>query len=410
MSSLILGNVIAYSLQMAALLAAGGLALRILRLDIPKWRLLCWQLLLAACLLLPALQPWTPANPDGRVTISTRDARVLAGSHPQAWSWRAMEDLALAALAAGCAIRLGMFTLGCLRLRGYRRRAMPSTVQAPLNIRAQIATSDEVPGPVTFGFFRPIVLLPARWADNESVLCHELIHVRRGDWLFMAAEELLRAVLWFHPLVWYAIAQIQLAREEVVDREVVNLTQSREQYLETLLAIAAARSGLDLAPAPLFLKKRHLRNRVASLLKEVRMSKVRLSTSLAGFLALTLAAGWVMVRAFPLQAASALEAAQDDSPKRIRIGGNVQAAKIKKKVTPVYPPAAKQAHIEGTVRMNVTIDRDGKVVDVQVVSGPAELTDSAVTAVQQWEYETTLLNGQPVEVLTQVDVNYTLTK
>ena len=68
----------------------------------------------------------------------------------------------------------------------------------------------------------------------------------------MTAEELVRAFLWFQPLVWYAIAQIQLAREEVVDREVVALLESREQYLETLLAIAAARSGLDLAPAPLF--------------------------------------------------------------------------------------------------------------------------------------------------------------
>jgi TonB family protein len=93
---------------------------------------------------------------------------------------------------------------------------------------------------------------------------------------------------------------------------------------------------------------------------------------------------------------------------RIRVGGNVQQSKLKKKVNPVYPPLAKQARIQGTVRFNVIISKDGKVQNLTVISGHPLLIPAATDAVKQWEYEQTFLNGQPVEVVTQVDVNFTL--
>jgi TonB family protein len=102
---------------------------------------------------------------------------------------------------------------------------------------------------------------------------------------------------------------------------------------------------------------------------------------------------------------------EDSSPpKRIRVGGNVQAANLIYKVTPLYPPEAKEARVQGTVRMTVTVGNDGKVTDVQLVSGPDLLVQSAMEAVWHWVYRPTLLNGEPVEVLTQVDVNYTLSQ
>jgi TonB family protein len=100
----------------------------------------------------------------------------------------------------------------------------------------------------------------------------------------------------------------------------------------------------------------------------------------------------------------------DPAAKRIRVGGNMQAANIVKKVTPVYPPEAKAAGIQGTVRLTVTISAEGKVEDVQIASGDPTLADAAVAAVRQWEYRPTLLNGDPVAVLTQVDVNFTLSQ
>lgn len=402
-----LSNFASYGLQIAAVLAAGGAVLFLIRRHIPQTRMRCWQFLLFASLALPLLEPWQLA-PDGVSTSAFPGSAVYANRSVRA-STLPWPQIEAGILIGGTALRLAWFALGLLRLRAYRRRSSPSSLIAPLPVSAEIRVSNEIPGPVTFGFLRPVILLPARWAHSESILFHELIHVRRHDWLCMAIEELTRAVLWFHPLVWYAIAQIQLAREEAVDREVVQLTHSREQYLETLLAIAAVHSGLDLAPAPLFLKKRHLKKRVASLMKEVTMSKIRFQTTLAGFLAVTAVAGVLAVRAFPLQAAAA-EAQDSQQPARIRIGGNVQSLKLVKKVNPLYPAEAKQARIQGVVRLAVVIDKDGKVKDIEVLDGHPLLVEAAVPAVRQWEYSTTLLNGEPVEVATQVDVSFTLTK
>ena len=97
--------------------------------------------------------------------------------------------------------------------------------------------------------------------------------------------------------------EIGLAREQAVDRAVIDLTQKREQYLDALLAIAGARPQLDLAPAPLFLRKRHLKQRVVSILKEVRMSKTRLISALTAGLGILAAACWLITSTFPLMAA-----------------------------------------------------------------------------------------------------------
>ena len=95
-------------------------------------------------------------------------------------------------------------------------------------------------------------------------------------------------------------------------------------------------------------------------------------------------------------------------PERIRVGGNVQAANLIRKITPVYPPLAKQARVQGTVRFSAIIGKDGTIQNLQLVSGHPLLVPAATDAVKQWVYKPTLLNGEPVEVITQIDVNFTL--
>jgi periplasmic protein TonB len=97
-------------------------------------------------------------------------------------------------------------------------------------------------------------------------------------------------------------------------------------------------------------------------------------------------------------------------PQRIRVGGNVQAAMLIKQPKPLYPPLAKQARIQGTVRFNAIIGKDGTIQNLQLVSGHPLLVPSATEAVRQWVYKPTLLNGEPVEVQTQIDVNFTLSQ
>jgi tetratricopeptide (TPR) repeat protein len=96
------------------------------------------------------------------------------------------------------------------------------------------------------------------------------------------------------------------------------------------------------------------------------------------------------------------------TPTRIRVGGLVQEVNLIKKIDAVYPPLAVQAKISGQVRFTVIIGKDGTLMNVQLVSGHPLLVAAARDAVMQYVYKPTLLNGMPVEVITQVDVNFTL--
>ena len=98
------------------------------------------------------------------------------------------------------------------------------------------------------------------------------------------------------------------------------------------------------------------------------------------------------------------------APERIRVGGNVQSANLLKKVTPVYPALAKQARVQGQVRFTAIINKDGTMQNLQLVSGHPLLVPAATDAVKQWVYKPTLLNGNPVEVITQIDINFTLSE
>lgn len=92
----------------------------------------------------------------------------------------------------------------------------------------------------------------------------------------------------------------------------------------------------------------------------------------------------------------------------LHVSSGVQEAKLINKVIPVYPRLAIQTRQFGRVRLIATVGKDGRVTQIQVISGPAFLVPAAVEAVKQWLYKPTLLNGQPVEVIAPIDINFTL--
>ena len=94
--------------------------------------------------------------------------------------------------------------------------------------------------------------------------------------------------------------------------------------------------------------------------------------------------------------------------KPIVVGGDVQTAKLLKRVVPAYPPLARQARVTGTVQLLGVIAKDGTIQQLQVVSGHPLLVKAALDAVRQWVYRPTLLNGQAVEVIAPIDVIFTL--
>jgi TonB family protein len=94
----------------------------------------------------------------------------------------------------------------------------------------------------------------------------------------------------------------------------------------------------------------------------------------------------------------------------IKVGGNVQSAMLVSKTPPVYPADAKAAGIQGSVHLSAIIGMDGTVQSVTVLDGPPELTQAATDAVKQWVYKPTVLNGNPAQVQTTIDVSFVLNK
>jgi protein TonB len=101
-------------------------------------------------------------------------------------------------------------------------------------------------------------------------------------------------------------------------------------------------------------------------------------------------------------------AAPKPKPAFVRVSNGVQSAKLLQQPKPTYPALARSARISGTVRLQAIIGRDGTIQNLQLVGGPPLLVAAALEAVRRWTYKPTLLNNEPVEVFTEIDVNFTL--
>jgi TonB family protein len=422
-----LGNLAAYSVQVALVVAVGGLTAALLGLRQPRVMLAYWQALLAACLLLPLLEPWqrTGLAPTGIVTtaVSGRAAAVdsLSSSLPlPAWL--------VLVLGAGAGLGLLRLALGLWRLNHYRRAALriaplPSALrdaQALVGVAPSFYFSDRVGTPVTLGWLDPAIIFP-RWFERmdeshqRAIACHELLHVARRDWLLNLLEELVLGFFWFHPAVWWAVRSIRLSREQVVDSDVVALSGARKPYLHALLEIAGMPRATAL-PAPLFLVENQLARRIALLVKEVRMSKPRLVASLVIALAVVVGTGWWGVKTFWLSApaksrltANIVAVPRRDLGKVYTVGDDVKAPIPTYKPEPAYTKDAKAAKLQGTGVYSTVIDDSGNVADVEVVR-PLDkgLDESAAQTLRTWKFEPATKDGKPVPVRVVVEVSFKL--
>jgi len=102
------------------------------------------------------------------------------------------------------------------------------------------------------------------------------------------------------------------------------------------------------------------------------------------------------------------QAESPGSPRPIKVESGIMAGQVIKRADPVYPSVAKASRVQGTVVLSAIIGKDGTVEKLTPVSGPPMLIASALDAVRQWQYKPYLLNGQPIEVQTTINVNYTL--
>jgi TonB family protein len=457
MPAITTANLLVYSLQVAAISVLGGGAVTLLKLASPRARLICFRALVVACLALPFVQPAPKAaapmapkpaaaalgvtvegaGPTGArmppVSVTPEPGSRLARAFPR-------ESLAKAlwvVIVAGIAARLAWLLIGLVALKRLRDKSTPFAndgwpilnAQALVGEPAEFLASDAVQHPVTFGAIRRVVLLPASYAaldetEQTAIACHELLHVRRRDWLFTVGEELVRALLWFHPAVWWLVGQIDLSREQLVDQQVVALTQQRRSYVNALVRLAVSPAGPVLRPASLFLGRAHLLERVALLSREVRMSRFRFVASLVLIVVALFVGGRLIVEAFPLapmpQAVSAavpmaapLPAATPQPspsppsrPLSTTLAESVQPTAAPMPAAQDLQPAqqptgiiryvdtawvspirsASGEAIDNIVVMQAAVGMYGAVSDVTVISGNQAAAEFAVDAVRGWQW------------------------
>jgi hypothetical protein len=268
----------------------------------------------------------------------------------------------------------------------------------------------------------PTTFLSMEKERQEAIALHELLHARRGDWLPLMFEELLKAAFFFHPAVHWLVSRVRLAREQTVDAAVVARLGGRETYVESLVEVAKFAARARAVPAAPFFRESHLRERVDLLLKEVTMSHVRtlVHLSLTGAALVLVAAA--AVSAVPLQRAALSPALPPDKTA-------APEPKVVHKPSPTYPPEAKADKVEGIFLIDVIIGKDGVIRDARVTTsaptlerlkalegrtgaasleGDERLATAALEAVKQWRYEPTIRDGQAVEARLTVTIRFRL--
>jgi TonB family protein len=282
-----------------------------------------------------------------------------------------------------------------------------------------IVASSRVFGPVTLGIRQKLLLLPVNVieqlpeTDLSTVIAHEFAHMRRKDFMKNLLYELLCLLVSYHPLLWLTRSRIMESREMICDQMAASVTGT-DEYAQSLLRLASLLITGTLGRTPHTIGifdanvfERRLMN-VTEKQQEIR--GVRRVVALAACAALALATcGSALALGMHANAASdGSDSNAAKAPKQLTVSSEKMSHNLLNKVVPVYPPAAKKAKIQGKVVLDAVIGTDGNVENLRVISGPPELQQSALDAVRQWTYKPYLLNGDPVEVETTINIIYNL--
>ena len=392
MMAITLANLAAYSAQIALVALVGGALLTVLRVQTPHIRYGSWRVLLALCLALPWLQTAqvpapAPSGADALPMATLGLAPVAAttvAATPQPWT-----DWIGPVLIAGMVLRLLWIGIGCLRLERLRRRGEPARdplfdeVAHAIGARAEIRYVPRLSQPVMFGSSRPVILLPERVREapadiREAVAAHELWHVRRRDWLWLIGEELVRAALWFQPVIWWLIARIRASREEVVDGLSIAVTGRRQSYVRALVAFADVQ---PLAGAATFGWRRHLFQRIVQIGREEAMSSRRLVGSLILLMFVVALSGWYAVSAFPLTRSTHPQQASGPGPieqTAVLASPDQPAPRRIHEEQPVYPSDPAARLMSARITMRATVDERGEVAEARATA--IEFATTSVSA------------------------------
>jgi TonB family protein len=284
-----------------------------------------------------------------------------------------------------------------------------------------LATSSKVFGPITMGLTKKLVLLPkdmvARLSETDlrTVIAHEFAHMKRNDFRKNLIYELLSLPVSYHPLLSLTRARIMESREMICDQMAAE-TAGRNEYARSLLRLASLLvKGMPISRTHAIgiFDANTFERRVMKLSGEQKDVKgVRRLALVAVCAALGLATcGSALALSLSVDTDSVANQGKDaKAAGQVNVSAKVMTGNLLHKVPPQYPVEAKKARIQGKVVLEAIIGKDGVVENLKALSGPTELQQSALDAVKQWTYKPFLLNGNPVEVVTTVNVIYTLGK
>ncbi|HZL95278.1 MAG TPA: TonB family protein [Vicinamibacterales bacterium] len=402
-----------YSSQILFVVFAAAMAEALLHRARPTVRLGYWRAIGVLCLALPLIASSGTNSPVATVTFSVLPAQDAA-VQTVAKALPAVGPIVLWIWACGAIAGLAWLLAGACRVRQMRQRSTPASLEPDVDemrialaARAEFRWSNDVQQPVTLGVRRPIVLLPRRFDElthdaKRAVACHELLHIKRRDWLWTVLEAHVRALLWFHPAVWWLLDRVQLLREQVIDQLVVERTSTPRDYMLALMMFADGERPTALSSA--FLRRRHLKSRLSQLVKEKHMSARRLLCTMAALMLIVGGVTIATVKALPLELGAL---AQADAPSRmvIRLAETTPADGLRAVVVPgsnerIYLHATPLATWEDVSLVKIINDANGQI-GVTVTFEPAVAARMAsATAAHLGKPLAILLDGRVVSALT----------
>ncbi|MCU1340188.1 MAG: TonB family protein [Bryobacterales bacterium] len=375
------------ALKGTAVLGAAWIATGLLRRGSADLRHKIWvaALIALAALTIPIAPPQTlriaiDTSTAGMkaVAVSTRSVSVL----PMVW----------AAIATLLFMRWGA---GILRLHRITRGS---------RLEGGVHVSDAIQTPMTWGVIRPVILVPAYvmdWASQkrEIVIRHEQSHIDRHDWLLQSFAQLMTAVFWFHPLVWLASAQLRREAEHAADDVILAAGIEASDYADRLMAVARQFQGgspVAAITAVTMVRQPALASRISAILDSGR---TRARASVGARLGVVLAAVALLVPLSAFQNRTVYRVGQD----------GVTAPKVIYKVQPQYTPEAKEAKIQGTIKIAAIVNSFGQADNIQVIQSLDPALDAiSVAAVSEWLFQPGTKDEQPVDVAVSIEINFKL--
>lgn len=336
-------------------------------------------------------------NPIAMITIQVSSAAVAEtakqGEHTLLW-------LAYMLVASLLLLRLLLSALSLKRVNAEAIFCSDDLILRQLRLgcefleisrTVQVKFSDDIASPMSFGLFRPVVILPAaatEWAESTlaDVMVHELAHIKRLDWLTMIFCHVLTGLLWVNPLLWFAKNRVNEAAEQSCDAAVLRCNKDSVSYAEELLRLARESFVKTKAPilAQLMFDESNLTMRIKNILDGRLIEK----------------ASKVFVAGLTLSALLVVSACSGVN----LFGSNIEDQEILPTVAepPLYPRRAADEGIEGWALVSFTVTAEGLVEEnsVQVVDAePADIFDrTSIRAAQKFEFQPRIRNGRAVDI------------